>query len=80
VGQWYKPSGLGELPFPNSYVESSAQRRCGPVGVRVEVSHRNDPRDGMPPLEDGLRAGAVQLENRRLQGHLVVAFQYPLGL
>ena len=48
--------------------------------MHVEVSHRNDPRDGMPPLEDGLRAGAVQLENRRLQGHLVVAFQYPLGL
>ena len=34
----------------------------------MEVSHRNDPRDGMPPLEDRLRAGAVQLENRRLQG------------
>jgi len=32
--------------------------------------HGNDPRAGMPPSKDRLRAGAVQLEKRRLWGDL----------
>ena len=40
--------------------ESSVQERYGTVGVRPEEGHKNDPRDGTPPNEDRLRAGAVQ--------------------
>jgi len=31
-------------------VESSVQERHGPVGVRLEDGHKNDPRDGTPLL------------------------------
>jgi len=41
-------------------VESTVQERCRPVGVHPEEGHGNDPRDGTPPCEDRLRAGAVQ--------------------
>ena len=38
---------------------SSVQERRGPVGASPE-SHKNDLRDGMPPCEHGLRAGAAR--------------------
>ena len=28
----------------------SVQQKCGPVGVHPEEGHKNDPRDGTPPL------------------------------
>ena len=31
-------------------VESSVQERHGPVGAHPEEGHKNDPRDGTPPL------------------------------
>ena len=42
-------------------MESSAQERRGPVGAYPEEGHKNNPRDGTPPLQgQGVRAGAVQ--------------------
>ena len=41
-------------------VESSVQERHGPVGAHPKEEHKNGPRDGTPPYEDGLRAAAVQ--------------------
>ena len=41
-------------------MESSVQDRHGPFGVHPEEGHKNDPRDGTPPYEGRLRAGAVQ--------------------
>ena len=41
-------------------MESSAQERCGPVGAHPEEGHKNDPWDGTPNLEEGLRAAALQ--------------------
>ena len=32
-------------------VESSVQERHGPVGAHPEEGHKNDPRDGTPPLQ-----------------------------
>ena len=52
--------------------ESSAQEGRGAVGAHPE-GHRSDPRDGTPPCEDRLRAGAVQMEKRRLWGELRAA-------
>jgi len=31
-------------------VEFSVQKKCGPVGAHPEEGHKNDPRDGTPPL------------------------------
>ena len=42
-------------------VESSVQKRHGPVGVHPKEGHRNDPRDGTPLLqEQAERDGTVQ--------------------
>jgi len=49
--------------------ESSVQERCGPVGVHPEESYRNDPRDGIPLLqEQAERAGAGQLGEEKALG------------
>ena len=43
-------------------MESSVQERCGPVGAHPEEGHKNDPRDGTPPLPVRAEtAGAVHL-------------------
>mgnify|MGYP001852221541 CR=1 FL=1 len=48
-------------------VESSVQERHGAVGVHPEEGHKNDPRDGTAVLQGQTeRAGAVQMEKRRL--------------
>ena len=47
-------------------VESSVQERHGASGVCPEEGHKNDPGDGMPPLEEQTeRAGAVQPEEEK---------------
>jgi len=52
-----------------SNMESSAQERCGSVRARPEEGHRNDPRDGTPPLQGQTeRAGAVQPGERKAPG------------
>ena len=33
-----------------AYVEPSVQERCGPIGAHPEDGHKNDPKDGTPPL------------------------------
>jgi len=43
-----------------SDVESSVQKRHGPVGVHPEEGHRNDPRNGTPLRGQAEGAGAVQ--------------------
>ena len=53
-------------------VESSVQETHGTVGAHPEEGHKNALRDATPPYVDRLRAGAVQLERRRLQGELRV--------
>ena len=45
------------------------QERHGAAGVLPEEGHKNDPRDGTPLLlRQAERAGAVQMEKRRLRG------------
>lgn len=44
------------------------QERRGPVGARPEEGHRNGARDGTPPYEDRLRAGAVQPGEEKAAG------------
>mgnify|MGYP001860403718 FL=1 len=47
-------------------VESSVQERRGPVGVHPEESHKNDPKDGTPLLqEQAERARAVKPEKEK---------------
>jgi len=42
-------------------VESSAEERCGLVGAHPEEGHKNDPKDGIAPLQrPAERAGAFQ--------------------
>ena len=48
-------------------VESSAQERHRPVGVRLEEGHRSDPRDGTPLLQ-AERAGAVHYGEEKAPG------------
>jgi len=48
--------------------DCSVQDRHGPVGVRLEECYRKVPGDGKPSCEDGLRAGAVQLQLCRREG------------
>lgn len=58
-------------------VEPSTQERFGPPGVYPEECHKNDTKDRTPPLQRQTeRAGVVQLGGERLQGGLIVAFQY----
>jgi len=33
-----------------SEVKSSVQEKCGPVEAHAEECHKNDPRDGTPPM------------------------------
>ena len=48
-------------------VESSVQERHRPVRAHPEKGHKNDPRDGMPPLQgQAERAGAVQPGEEKL--------------
>ena len=46
--------------------ESSEQERSGPVRAHPEEGHKNDPRDGTPPL----RGQAVQLGEEKDLGRL----------
>ena len=58
-------------------VQSSVQERHGAVGVNPEEGHKNDPRDGTAVLQgQAERAGAVQMEKRRLRAELRAACQY----
>ena len=43
-------------------------RSHGSVVACPEEGHRNDPRDGSPPYEDRLRAGAVQHGEEKTAG------------
>ena len=53
----------------------------GAVGARPEEGHRNGGRDGSPPCEDRLRAGAVQHgEEKAREGELRAACQHLKGL
>ena len=54
-------------------VESTVKKRYGPVRVHPDEGHKNRLRNGTLPCGDRLRAGAVQMEKRRLQGELTVA-------
>jgi len=48
--------------------------------VHPEESHKNDPRDGTPLLqEQAERAGAVQPGEEKAPGDLIAAFQYLQG-
>jgi len=49
-------------------VESSVQERRRPVGAYPQDYHRNDPRDGTPPCNNRLRAGAVQPGEEKAPG------------
>lgn len=48
------------------------------IGADPEKCDKDDQRAGGPPYKDRLRQpGLFSLENRRLQGNLIAAFQYP---
>ena len=54
-------AGETQLGVLHPDVESSGQERCGSVGVHPEKGHKNDPRDGITPLQgQAERDGAVQ--------------------
>jgi len=59
-GRWSCSSALHcEASLGSSASRFGVQERHGAVGVHPEEGHKNDPRDGTPPYEDRLRAGAV---------------------
>ena len=56
------------------------QDRHRPVGVHPEEDHKNNPRGGMPLLqEQAERAGAVQPGEERALGDLKAVLQYLKG-
>jgi len=71
------PSALSCEASPGALrpdMESSVQERRRLVGMNPEEGHRNVPRDGTPLLWDRLRAGAVQMEKRRLSQTITAAY------
>ena len=60
VHTWLMRSTSASPGAQHPVVESSVQERHGPVGAHPKEEHKNGPRDGPPPYEDGLRARAVQ--------------------
>ena len=53
--------------------ECSVQERRGTVGACSAEGLKNDPRDGTPPCEDRLRAGAVQPGEQKAHSSLSVS-------
>ena len=59
---------------------SSAQERHGPVGVLPEEGHRNDAKDGTPPLRGHTeRAKAVQPREEKAPGRSEVSLSVSKG-
>ena len=64
-----------EVQHPS--VESSVQKRHGPIGVHPEEGHKNNARNETPLLrEQAEKAGAVQPGKEKAPGDLRVTFQY----
>ena len=58
----------------------SLQERHGPVGVHSEEGHKDDPRDGTPPLQrQAYRAGAVQPGKEKVPGRPGSSLLLPKG-
>jgi len=63
------PSALPSLGVLHPDGESSVQEKHRPIGAYPEKGHKNDPRDGTPPLQvQDERAGAVQPGEEKAPG------------
>jgi len=54
--------------------------RCRRDTELLEGGHKNDPRDGTPPCEDRLRAGAVQPGEEKAEGRAEGSLSVSTGL